>query len=530
MATLNEIRSKHPEYSDMSDQEFADKFYKKFYADIPREQFNQQIGFNAQKTSAQPQGFFSGVEDPFVGLNKAAERNKTIDKRQALNQAAMGLAALPFAEFAPFAGAIPNALARIGGSTAVMTAANALDPNNWSKLKENALQNAGINTLAESVSPVIGGAMKVGKALVSPLASTTYAQKLMQYLGKGAKSNNENAQELAKDIYQTHQMRRKQYQEGIIPILAAHGEKEIYPIVNPSGIHGERQIPDFDLGNTNKQLLETFDTFKSKPTIENAHEFQKELGVEQARLSLSPKKDEYFNEINNIRNARETIKNKIGDTMYRFDPDSSSQYRGLSDLYRDYVAPVKADKELHAIAKGKETNPKNIHLIFEHPTAERRGEETVLGPLQKVINDLPESAKGRILFSKAGGYKTGLTEKSLLNVLNDAKNSGYGSYFTPQIEEMVRSLSGKMSNKSGAKAIGKLAAGALAGHTVGNIIGSPGITEFIGAGLGHLAPSGKSAYLKAPTETDNALAQLARLIYKPAIRIAGNEEVNNLNQ
>jgi hypothetical protein len=44
MADLAEIRQKHPEYSDLSDQALADGLYRKFYSDMPREQFDAKVG------------------------------------------------------------------------------------------------------------------------------------------------------------------------------------------------------------------------------------------------------------------------------------------------------------------------------------------------------------------------------------------------------------------------------------------------------------------------------------------------------
>lgn len=44
MTTLPEIRKKFPQYDDLSDDDLASAIHEKFYADIPREQFDQQIG------------------------------------------------------------------------------------------------------------------------------------------------------------------------------------------------------------------------------------------------------------------------------------------------------------------------------------------------------------------------------------------------------------------------------------------------------------------------------------------------------
>lgn len=45
MASLAEIRQKYPQYNDMSDAALADAIYGKFYADMPRDQFNAKIGY-----------------------------------------------------------------------------------------------------------------------------------------------------------------------------------------------------------------------------------------------------------------------------------------------------------------------------------------------------------------------------------------------------------------------------------------------------------------------------------------------------
>lgn len=60
--TLDEIRSQYPEYSDLSDQELADKLYKANYSDMDRNEFNQKIKFNPSPEAQKPdQGFIEGV-------------------------------------------------------------------------------------------------------------------------------------------------------------------------------------------------------------------------------------------------------------------------------------------------------------------------------------------------------------------------------------------------------------------------------------------------------------------------------------
>lgn len=44
MPSIQEVRQKFPQYSDMSDQQLADSLYAKYYSDLPRDQFNASIG------------------------------------------------------------------------------------------------------------------------------------------------------------------------------------------------------------------------------------------------------------------------------------------------------------------------------------------------------------------------------------------------------------------------------------------------------------------------------------------------------
>lgn len=44
MQTINDLRSKYPQYNDMSDAQFADAFHRKFYSDIPKDEFYSKIG------------------------------------------------------------------------------------------------------------------------------------------------------------------------------------------------------------------------------------------------------------------------------------------------------------------------------------------------------------------------------------------------------------------------------------------------------------------------------------------------------
>ncbi|TQX88447.1 MULTISPECIES: hypothetical protein [unclassified Rhizobium] len=54
MPTIADIREKYPQYHDMSDGDLASALHKKFYSDMPEEQFNAKIGFSSQPSTPPP--------------------------------------------------------------------------------------------------------------------------------------------------------------------------------------------------------------------------------------------------------------------------------------------------------------------------------------------------------------------------------------------------------------------------------------------------------------------------------------------
>jgi len=77
MATLAEIRQKYPQYSDLPDADLADRLYRKFYADMPREEFDAKVGLQTQP-AAEPEPK-SPLADSFAALAAAGRPLPTRD-------------------------------------------------------------------------------------------------------------------------------------------------------------------------------------------------------------------------------------------------------------------------------------------------------------------------------------------------------------------------------------------------------------------------------------------------------------------
>lgn len=70
MASLAEIRAQYPQYGDLSDQDLADRLYQRYYADMPREQFDASIGLTP---AAPPMLNEQDAYDPFANEALFAE-------------------------------------------------------------------------------------------------------------------------------------------------------------------------------------------------------------------------------------------------------------------------------------------------------------------------------------------------------------------------------------------------------------------------------------------------------------------------
>lgn len=76
MTTLTEVRSKYPQYNDLSDAQLAEALHRKFYGDMPREEFDRKIGL-APVTAPEPSkplmgGALDTGTDLLRGINKGA--------------------------------------------------------------------------------------------------------------------------------------------------------------------------------------------------------------------------------------------------------------------------------------------------------------------------------------------------------------------------------------------------------------------------------------------------------------------------
>ena len=152
-----------------------------------------------------------------------------------------------------------------------------------------------------------------------------------------------------------------------------------------------------------------FDEFKSSPTFDNAHRLQSELGSLERTLNSNPTKTpEDLLQIKKVQSARTQLKEDINNFLEKRDLTSNQpvlgHYKKASELFEQNIAPFLSNKKILDIVKGGKTDIKDLHNIFSTPTnfINKSGVEE-LGSINKIMQDLPQNARNRILFNAIGG-------------------------------------------------------------------------------------------------------------------------------
>lgn len=234
MPTISEVRAQYPQYADMSDADLAGALHKKFYADLPREDFDKKIGLetktNPYKQAAleerdqlQSQGvdtgagytrrlahgatfgadntllaaaltpvemFKRGILSPAEGYNYAKAREDLIMEDARKNTGALGTAleigggvgsgiglargGLTFGRtLAPEAGLLARSAASAGDAAAIGGFSGAMEGDGLRERGINALKGGGIGAVAGGATPGVLGLLG---GIASPVISNIRAR------------------------------------------------------------------------------------------------------------------------------------------------------------------------------------------------------------------------------------------------------------------------------------------------------------------------------------------------------------------
>jgi hypothetical protein len=285
------------------------------------------------------------------------------------------------------------------------------------------------------------------------------ASLIHKELSQGSKNLYENTKSLASDIRQAHKMREEESGAFFNHVKGRAGNEKIYdkpdPLISTALDKSKNLIEKaegFNIGSL-------FNSFKRNPTFSNAHALQSELfdmtqSYKGRHLSMGERA-----ELSHIKSVRDQLKNDISEFLAKRDASSNENllplYQKGSELYKENVSPYLQNKKFIDIIKGGKTAVKNLHDVFNMPAnvIDKKTGAEKLGSINKIMQDLPEVSKNKILFGAIGGQKGSASDLS--KALMDARNKGFSPYFSKNLDESIELMSKKMSNKEKADAMKK---------------------------------------------------------------------------
>lgn len=308
--------------------------------------------------------------------------------------------------------------------------------------------------------------------------SPSLHHKEIEHLLSGGLNNAEEVgKSLNQDIFNAYKGREAQAQPFFQHVTSKAGHEPIYENENVwlgTPHEGEKTFNQLE----NLGLGDIFDIFKKNPTLANAHKLKGQIGSMIGDLKGTyPRPENFRIKLGKLNNAYETINSDVLNYLKKRDSMNNESlapvYQRGVDLWREHVAPYLNNKKIVAITQHGKTNVKNLHSAFGHPSDIRspEGQETI-GDINKIMQDLPQNAQNKILFSAIGGNKE--KPEEFLKSLLDLKNKGYGSYISPELEKHMSLLGSKIETAKKIKKIpntlGRSALGYEAAKTIKKIL------------------------------------------------------------
>ncbi|MDD5211394.1 MAG: hypothetical protein PHV62_03200 [Sulfuricurvum sp.] len=307
-------------------------------------------------------------------------------------------------------------------------------------------------------------AVKAGYQYVKPAQD---AEALVNQLGRGAKTAEENVNQLANSIKEAHAANVEDALQSKQAVMDAAGKEFINP----------QQSAYVNKGNAthlyDSDLKELHDNFLNNPTFENADKLQSQLGDEigyyqrlASRDNLAPADKPKLTE---LKKARDYLNKDQDDLLQSLSPDLKAQYRVFKDKWKQNVVPYKSSQTLRDIIKdGDQAGITRSQINKEFAFPDKN--------INKISSDIGQEGKDRILFNEIQGAKQDDVGNLANAILNAKKMKGMSSYVSPEVESAAQNL----NKRATASKYYETAKAGAQGAALGSIAGVP----LIGAGLG----------------------------------------------
>lgn len=449
MPTIEEIRTQYPQYGDMSDGQLADALHTKFYADMPKDEFNKKIGLNVQPSTYEEsqsnvaKQFLKGVPILGAGIDQAG--------------AAISAAANPL-----------TGAGQTGDSFSDRYAKNLEIEKSGSKDFER--QNPKVSTAAN----VAGGI-----ASTLPLGLSAGAAKLFGFgegpllanMGRGALANSalSGADALARGEDVTGNA-------GAGAVMGA-----VAPAIGRA------------LGVGAKAVMSSPTSEELKAAAKQGYETARKSGIELKPQALTDLSTQVKTQLNGM-GVNEVLAPKtfgVLDTIGSAPAGATVTVDNFRTLQRALGTAAKSIDPTERMAASKALEALNGHMENINPNNLLRG---TAGDLAKVSKTIKE-ANANYAASKRSDLVQGKVDRAELNAATANSGQNLDNSLRQQVKSILtnpKALRGFSDEEK--SAMMKVAAGTAPGNIirhVGNLLGG-------GGGLGALTTGAAAAYATGP--------------------------------
>lgn len=532
MANIQELRKKYPQYDDLNNMDFADKFHNKFYSDIPKDDFYKKIGVN--------NNFIDHLANN-SGVNSVLGAGDALRNQLANVANLVPGVNIPMAQSSE--GTAYNIGNFVGNTAGYIAGGELLAPTKIGQIALKGLGNMGrriagggaYGAVQDSEDRLKGAAFGAGTAglgetvtglggsLVKKFQPERQAQELLKYLG-GGQSLSENAKIVSEMIQKSGKLYKEKgsdvygasiKQPGVADLhildkLERPGTQKAYQYVD-----GKKQyLPKFelDIPNPSKDLSKFIKSFEKNPTALNAHELQSQLGAEASGIKTIDMASGATKKA--YKNARIQLQDKLDQKLQSVNPKIAEQYREAGEFHKQYVAPYTENKAIRDIMSGATENP-NLNTLFRRPNIKR----------QQILENLGAEGKNRVLYSSLN-LPDNSSAKSLVNSWNQLEKRGLSSPVSERSNEMVTGLNNAISRQATMHRM----LSAIPLFASGKMSGVPGL-EILGAVVGMTKGPQLANQMKLPkSEFHKTLSDLLGKGYGTSIKsITANEPLIRKN-
>lgn len=270
-------------------------------------------------------------------------------------------------------------------------------------------------------------------------------------IGKLAEMANpvEYTKQLARTISEQYKKATAEASSLYSPVLKKHAEAFINPIeelsVQGKDVHGLMPTTAQKIEKPSSSLYETVskplikkhydvdlkdlhDDFIKNPTFNNAHDLQSQLGIEVRSLQSSKSAQEPVTkkEAKALNRARNAILSDMGRYLENVDPEMKQMYSRGASLFKNNVAPYRANEVISKIAEGKKQTISPAVLKNRLVSMKEGGSFDVNHYLSQALNGLTKKVDTGKAIGHAGSLIGALGGAGLGTAIHPGVGSGLG--------------------------------------------------------------------------------------------------------